>query len=78
MLALKHYVQSALGIAVVPRITVKNPPKGTVIKPIADFHKGLTVGILRNSERFYNNKSIERLIEILYMNLASDHEKKDL
>jgi LysR family transcriptional regulator, regulator of the ytmI operon len=78
MLALKHYVRSALGIAVVPRITVKNPPKGTVIKPIADFHKGLTVGILRNSERFYNNKSIERLIEILYMNLASDHEKKDL
>jgi len=78
MLALKHYVQSALGIAVVPRITVKAPPKGTVIKPIVDFNKGLTVGILRNSERFYNSKSIERLIEILYTNLVNNDEKRNL
>ncbi|MED4905747.1 LysR family transcriptional regulator [Parageobacillus thermoglucosidasius] len=78
MLALKHYVQSSLGIAVVPRITVNNPPEGTVIKPIADFRKGLTVGILRNSERFYNNKSIERLMDVLYANLAGSREKQDL
>jgi LysR family transcriptional regulator, regulator of the ytmI operon len=47
MLALKHYVQASLGIAVVPKITVTPPPDGTVIQPIADFRVGLTVGMLR-------------------------------
>ncbi|AKU26470.1 LysR family transcriptional regulator [Geobacillus sp. LC300] len=47
MLALKYYVHAALGVAVVPKISVTPPPEGTVALPIVDFRHGLTVGILR-------------------------------
>lgn len=50
LLALKYYIQAGFGAAIVPFITVNPAPEGTVIKRIEDFHKGLTVGIVRREE----------------------------
>lgn len=47
MPALQYYVQSNLGMAVVPQISVTPPPAETVVKRIADLHAGLMTGILR-------------------------------
>ncbi|WP_028392591.1 LysR family transcriptional regulator [Bacillus cihuensis] len=69
MLALKHFVQTDFGIAVVPVIAITPLLEGTVIKPIMDFDKGLTVGIMRNEERSYQGKAMEYLLELLHQGL---------
>lgn len=50
LLTLKYYVQAGFGAAIVPFIAVNPAPEGTVTKRITDFHKGLTVGIVRRDE----------------------------
>lgn len=70
MLAAKYYVQAGFGIAVVPLVTVTPPPSGLIIRPISDFERGLTVGIVRREERF-NHGSVEYLLELIRENLSN-------
>lgn len=64
MLALKYYVQSRFGVAVVPRITVESPPEGTLTKPIVDFKEGLSVGIV-SKVGFQSNKPMKVLLDMI-------------
>lgn len=70
MLGLKHYVQANYGIAVVPLITVTPPPQGTVIKPIIDFEKGLTVGLLKKENYDHTGSAMEYLVEVIRQRLG--------
>lgn len=50
ILALRYYVQSEYGLAVVPLISTDPPPPGTLIRPVADLDEGLTIGILQKKD----------------------------
>lgn len=69
MLGLKYYVQACLGVAVVPKIAVTPTPEGTVTKPISDFEKGLTVGLLKKTDYDGSEYIIKELMSILYKTL---------
>ncbi|WP_262421972.1 substrate-binding domain-containing protein [Bacillus aquiflavi] len=69
--ALEKYVVSELGIAIVPKIAVHPSSYGKVIKSIADFKSGFTVGVITNEEHLYNNKVIADFIETIRRSL--DH-----
>jgi DNA-binding transcriptional LysR family regulator len=46
MTALNHYVESGIGIALLPEIFFSNIPKGTVIKPLCENFIELNLGLL--------------------------------
>lgn len=69
MLALKHYVELGYGLAAVPLIAATPPPPGTTLKPIKDFDKELTVGLMRNEEKSYSGNAMTYLIELFYNEL---------
>ncbi|WP_338448897.1 LysR family transcriptional regulator [Niallia oryzisoli] len=62
MTALKEYVQSGLGIAVIPDVIIGTPPEGMVKRKIADLKVGVVTGIVRKANCLQNSKAIQRLI----------------
>jgi DNA-binding transcriptional LysR family regulator len=62
MTALKEYVQSGLGIAVVPDIIVDSAPEGTITKKILDLKVGVVTGILRKLSSHTDGSAIKKLI----------------
>ena len=70
LLTLKYYVQSGFGPAIVPLISVTPPPENTVVKNIADFEAGLTIGILMKNS-FEYSPSIKALIKMLKTEFVS-------
>lgn len=69
MLGLKHYVQAGFGVAIVPLNTVTPPPVGTIIKPVVDFTKGLTVGLLRKNNQV-QTKAVQDLMNVISEKLS--------
>ncbi|TSB47852.1 LysR family transcriptional regulator [Alkalicoccobacillus porphyridii] len=74
MLALKHYVELGYGLAAVPIIAASPPPPGTVLKPLQDFQKELTVGLMRNEEKSYTGNAMTYLIDLFYKELKHQDE----
>ncbi|WKB34761.1 LysR family transcriptional regulator substrate-binding protein [Terrilactibacillus sp. S3-3] len=73
MLAVKYYVQAKFGLAVVPEIVASPLPEGTVSKPIRDFSKGGTVGILRKTDAAtYLGSAAKKLIGFLSETLSRE------
>lgn len=72
VMALKYYVQSNFGMALVPSITVSPPPSGTVIRDIEGFHGGVTIGMMWKAERSYNGRAMEFLIKAINEGLGED------
>lgn len=73
MLAVKYYVQAKFGIAVVPEIVASPLPEGTISRPIRDFSKGGTVGILRKTDATtYFGNAAKKLIYFLSDHLSSE------
>lgn len=64
MLTLKYYVQSGFGPAIVPLVAVNPAPKGTTMRKIVDFDKGLNVGLLRKADQ-HTNATIVALLETI-------------
>ncbi|GFN31430.1 LysR family transcriptional regulator [Paenibacillus xylaniclasticus] len=78
MSALQYYVQSNLGMAVVPQISVTPPPKGTVVKPIVDLNAGLVTGILRKMDGPPLGVAGSKLIEAIRKGLKRDPVSKGI
>jgi DNA-binding transcriptional LysR family regulator len=70
MAALKYYVQADFGLAVVPIITARPSPPGTVLRPIADLGDGLVTGLLRKSTGGTASLAAENLIAIFRRELG--------
>ena len=52
MSALKYYVESGLGIALVPRIVLDPLPAGTIMRPLQGSDLGMVCGILCKASEY--------------------------
>jgi LysR family transcriptional regulator, regulator of the ytmI operon len=67
--ALKYYVESGLGIALVPKILLKTIPVGTTIRPINGGLVEMNFGILYKTSEYPMNLAWSRLYEHLKQEL---------
>lgn len=66
MTALKYYVESGLGIALVPEIVLKsNPPEGTAVRAISGSLIQMTFGVLINPTEYPLKRASTRLYQFL-------------
>ncbi|WP_068621194.1 LysR family transcriptional regulator [Paenibacillus tuaregi] len=65
MTALKYYVLSGLGVALVPRITVEPAPEGTVIRELGGTLVDMVFGLLSRSSGHFAGSAAGRLIHYL-------------
>jgi DNA-binding transcriptional LysR family regulator len=65
MTALNHYVESGLGIALMPEIFFESVPKATVIKPLCENFIDLNLGLLYKISDYPMNLASRRLYELL-------------
>jgi DNA-binding transcriptional LysR family regulator len=63
--ALKWAVQSGMGVAVVPVSSVTPPPRGTILRDVADLDLGLPVGLLSRRDGLPPSRALEALVAAL-------------
>lgn len=68
--ALAFAVQSGLGIAIVPRVAVDPPPKGTLLKSIEDVDLALPIGIVRPVDAPVPGRALSAFLESIRSHLA--------
>ncbi|KRE34232.1 LysR family transcriptional regulator [Paenibacillus sp. Soil724D2] len=69
MTALKYYVESGLGIALVPEIVLKPVPTGTTIRPMSGSLIDMTFGILSKPSEFPLKQASSKLYQFLKQEL---------
>lgn len=69
MTALKYYVESGLGIALVPEIVLKPVPTGTTIRTISSSLIHMTFGVLFNSSEYPLKLASSKLYQFLKQEL---------
>lgn len=76
MTALKYYVEQGIGIALVPRIQVQSPSKGTTVRSISGSLIRMPIGILCKASAYPLNSAGERLYQLMKLEWV-DHNWKE-
>lgn len=74
MTALKYYVESGLGIALVPKIAIGTESKGTMVRTMHDSLVHMTVGMLCKESAYPLQAASRRLLDFLRAKLSKARE----
>jgi LysR family transcriptional regulator, regulator of the ytmI operon len=69
MTALKYYVQSGLGVALIPKIIAEPAPEGTTIRPIHESLIHMTFGLLCKASAYPLQQASQKLYRYLKLHL---------
>jgi DNA-binding transcriptional LysR family regulator len=70
MTALKYYVQSGLGIALVPEIAVRPVPEGTAVRTMTGSLVDMTIGLLCKPSDIPSHQAVSKLYRFFVRELA--------
>lgn len=68
---LKHLVQHGVGVAVVPRISVLEPPERTVTRSIDGVALSVNIGITRRSDDSTQGQAYTHLLKVIHEHLET-------
>lgn len=69
---LKHAVQSGMGIALLPRVTITPPPARTILREIEGSDLSLPIGLVLLADEISPSRALEALLILLHKKLRQE------